>query len=686
MKMLTVEHNPQSNGMIASRALGISNKAAAKIIYQILTGQVSDKIAYPIREYATNAWEVSPAGKPFEVDLPSRFSPRIRFRDYGPGLSHTFMMNRYGVIGDSTKDQDDNAVGGWGNGSKSALAYLMREDGAGSYTVRSFYRGVVSTYTIGMNPHGGVLIECLDQSPTDEPTGLEVSFPVREEDILKFNQRAAQVLWSFHPWPVIRPMPDWKQPKVRMTGEGWTVYDPSTVPWSGPHVRMGPVMYPINLHNVEGDFTGFLQSSDCVLFDAPIGSLKVTSSREQLAYEERTKRTLKALIEKYEGGFVQDIQNKVETAGSYFEACQFFHDMTASFGDYRRGKLYGKISWRGHMVWERFGHKAMALNKGWTTFSKFDADGVVFTHQLTDRPIVVEYSGHRSLERFEQAGLIGQHLLWVRVKRRDLPKFLDQYGLAKDDITVLDEVKLPEGPARQKNMRRRKTLEFATETGGVRQETKQIDVNAERPVVRAYTGYWTRRGDLRFYIAPGQNMELRDLRRLNEKLHELGITIEDDVLVMTENEDLQDNWTWLGTYLAEQLKEHLDVTQISGVTEKNTNHLSSELRAIGYHYRFDDAPADLKAFTDDVKALYQQLSGTTRSATASDIAYSALKMMGVNPLEGVALPECPVVAMEARWESIQKEHPILDYILDHNSYGGDRGQQMINAYIQLLNK
>ncbi len=93
MAVMLRDHTNISSGALDARATSLANEA--KIAHALFTGIVKDKIGYPVREYAKNAWEVSPADRPFEIDLPGRWSPKIRFRDYGPGLDHEFIMERY---------------------------------------------------------------------------------------------------------------------------------------------------------------------------------------------------------------------------------------------------------------------------------------------------------------------------------------------------------------------------------------------------------------------------------------------------------------------------------------------------------------------------------------------------------------------------------------------------------------
>ncbi|MEH3065412.1 MAG: hypothetical protein PGN33_22635, partial [Methylobacterium radiotolerans] len=74
MRMVHALNETVGEGAQQVKQTGVGGDA--KIVYALLTGMVSDKIVYPVREYATNAWEVSPPKKPFEIELPTRFNPQ----------------------------------------------------------------------------------------------------------------------------------------------------------------------------------------------------------------------------------------------------------------------------------------------------------------------------------------------------------------------------------------------------------------------------------------------------------------------------------------------------------------------------------------------------------------------------------------------------------------------------------
>ncbi len=115
---------------------GFKIAASGKAFRSLIDSIYSRKEEAPVRELLTNAWDAHiAAGKiePFHLHLPSRLFPTFYVRDYGPSMSHEFVMERYTTLFDSTKDgaRDDDVaviapnaqVGSWGLGSKTPFAY-----------------------------------------------------------------------------------------------------------------------------------------------------------------------------------------------------------------------------------------------------------------------------------------------------------------------------------------------------------------------------------------------------------------------------------------------------------------------------------------------------------------------------------------------------------------------------------
>jgi hypothetical protein len=432
-----------------NEAVGISNEIAitfeanAVAFYAQISGLAQDKIGYPMRELNTNAWDATrarygddvPDDKVPTLTLPTHLDPRFVVRDFGHGMNRDQMIEVYARMYASTKRESTEEVGGWGLGRFSCFAYLIGDNGAASYRVTSVAeeadgRRMKTIWSISISRNGTPVLREMMNVETDEETGLEVSFDVRRGDIETFTHKARKILWSFNPRPRITPDFHWEEPVVQSAGNGWTYFTSGSVPFRGPHVRMGCVMYPISLYSVPGANV-FLKDNDPVLFEAPIGSVSVTLSRENLAYDERTVATLTDLIQKYTTEFSSRVQAKIDEAVSFFDACRIFEEETKMLGSGRSGTLRGLINWRGRRLPQTIDCtseiKFMVLGSGWVPFDKFDRMAITPAN-LAGHEIVIEHNPSYSWERFAAADLVGKPVLWVRCKRDHLLDALATLG------------------------------------------------------------------------------------------------------------------------------------------------------------------------------------------------------------------------------------------------------------------
>ena len=101
--------------------------ASGKAFRNLMDGLYSRKIEAAVRELCTNAQDSHVAagwpGRQFLVSLPTDFNLKFSVRDYGVGMPHAQVMDRYSTLFDSTKDQSNNETGMLGLGSKSPFAY-----------------------------------------------------------------------------------------------------------------------------------------------------------------------------------------------------------------------------------------------------------------------------------------------------------------------------------------------------------------------------------------------------------------------------------------------------------------------------------------------------------------------------------------------------------------------------------
>lgn len=682
MRMVHAINENTTEGAQQVQQTGVGGDA--KIVYALLTGMVSDKVVYPVREYATNAWEVSPAGKPFELELPTKFNPQYRIRDFGPGISHRFAMKSYAKIGESTKDGDDDAVGGWGFGSKAALAYLMRSDGAGSFTVVSRHRGFRRVYIIGVNATGKIEIQFMGEwplEPEDRGTGLEVSFAVREADIQRFHDHAKAVLWSFHPRPVISPAIDFGTPKVLHSGDGWTIYEgayrssfgndrPSSVPFSGPQVKLGPVMYPIDPDLMP--YTDMIDEKTCIVFEAKIGTISVSASRENLQYDDRTEAGLRALFDHYHDDWMAKAKATIDAEPDYFKARWKAEDISRTLPGDGWYTLRG-LGWRGYEFGDDlFPNQGRVKAACWPEARgknfhpdmpvSFKADWKINPGELQGRTIVIQHNSSRSKERLQAAGLWDTSCLWVRCSRLDLPYALERMGNPTGYV-VLDDVKLPKVAAgvrikRPENLKRRRFLEHDPATTF----TKIADLDEELVFVRAEGR--GRRREIETYIdgkrltwsASSAHSVMKDCIKQGVLAREL------DILVLDTDEAPRGHWIELGDHLAENIDAMMDESKLSPVIPWGPKSFPDRLRDIA-EWKIDlgMAPQEVRDVHYETVAMLKTRQAMTTEPNEHDkLAALYLQLTG-RDLKKVS--NDPTQPLRDRWYALVAQYPLLEMLI-----------------------
>jgi hypothetical protein len=445
MRINNLAYNNESHGMAESGRSQLS--ADSKVARMLINDLAKDKVRYPVREILSNAWDASPDR--VTVTLPTWLDPTFHVRDFNPkGSTHDEFVNIFAAIGVSTKEGDNAKLGKWGLGSKSPHAYLKTSGKSGAYNVTCYKDGEARFYLMGLDSEGYPMWSLLGTSPTDEPNGIEVSWGVRKEDFSKFQQAVREIAWFFNPRPTVknmeRPWPE--NPTVLRSGTGWTEYNRDQVPFWGPHVRIGCVAYPIDLDQLER--SDWPWRHQAIVFEAEIGSLEVTISREELAYDDRTVAELKRCVEQMETEFLAGVQEKLDAQTNLPDAIAvLYRDTTLNVGGELRGYLQKQLTFKGHPVTTGGSWNTRRLGKDSFHYSshvvdrKFDQDGgkkeSYSTFSLysmffdsTQRPKFVferlpKFSNLKFREA-EKAGLIAENdsLIWLRPK----------------DETVLDEV------------------------------------------------------------------------------------------------------------------------------------------------------------------------------------------------------------------------------------------------------
>lgn len=161
---------------------------ASKHAFKILSDSLySNKIQAVVREYLTNALDAHIASKreiPFIITEPSEnILEGTRYwgvRDFGSGLSKEGIKKYYCTYFSSSKQESNDFTGMLGLGCKSAFAYTQQ------FSVTSWFNGEKTEYLLFID-NGLPQITEIYSEPSNEPSGIKVSIPVKELDVNKLN-------------------------------------------------------------------------------------------------------------------------------------------------------------------------------------------------------------------------------------------------------------------------------------------------------------------------------------------------------------------------------------------------------------------------------------------------------------------------------------------------------------------
>lgn len=291
---------------------------ASEQAFRILSdGLYSDKIRAIIRELSCNAFDAHVDGNnldtPFHVQLPNALDPIFKIRDFGIGLSIHDVAHVYTTYFESTKTDSNDFVGCLGLGSKSPFSYTD------SFTVTSYIDGHKHIHSAFLNEKAIPAHALLSESLTDEPNGLEVSFPVKSCDYREFQRKAELVYKHFKLRPIISGC-DLDIPEVEyaMEGTGWGLRKDGM---NGAVAIMGNVPYPLD--DIDSELS---DKQNQILNIVPIdivfkiGELEVSASRESLSYTPSTLKYIKERIDIISKEIQESADTKIKGCSTLWEA------------------------------------------------------------------------------------------------------------------------------------------------------------------------------------------------------------------------------------------------------------------------------------------------------------------------------------------------------------------------------
>lgn len=338
MKTIVSTNTITNSPNLTSSGFTIRQKNLAKIINIVENDIYSDKILAVIREYSCNAYDANvEAGKretPIIVTLPSKISLEFKVRDYGLGLTEVEIHEVYTSYGESTKENSDDYIGQLGIGSKSAFAY------GDNFVVTSWKHGVKTIYNAVKGANDRQMVK-LYSEPSTEPSGIEVSVPIKQGDDAQFKNKSIAFFkyWVVQPqlFGVSEQELESVKDKILLGSTDWYAYKRRDCnEYNNRAIAiMGNISYPIQWNLVSEKLVNksmddrtrsiydFITHNNFVMrFN--IGELQMAPSREALQYTDHTINAIIKRIVTICGELETIVINRVNDAKTLWEyKCNF---------------------------------------------------------------------------------------------------------------------------------------------------------------------------------------------------------------------------------------------------------------------------------------------------------------------------------------------------------------------------
>ncbi len=338
MAIIELNRQVETTGLSNSTSFTISENST-KIFSLLSVALYKDKERSVLTELSSNAIDahklVGKENEPIKVILPSKLSPELRIRDYGPGLSEENVIKFLTTYGESSKQTSDDFIGGFGIGSKSPASVTD------SWTINSFNDGKHKQYLVHITSNGVPKLTKIVEKSTDE-TGIEVIIPVKQHDINQWHQ-AAITTYKFYPVKPIIPNVTFSKNEVLYETSSFIVFKEY---FSAPSLLINHRQYFIDYNKIDKSFVDpqhrsildLIVTSRRIVMTFNIGELDLSLSREDLQY---TKKTILSIQKKLESA-IEDFKiltkNKLSSAKDKFEFAQMSYNF---FDELRYGTYLG---------------------------------------------------------------------------------------------------------------------------------------------------------------------------------------------------------------------------------------------------------------------------------------------------------------------------------------------------------
>lgn len=345
----TTDNIIESN--VKGQKFGIEESKIGFIFSVLREGMYQDPVGTICREIMSNCLDAHTMAKcedkPFEVTLPNSFSPELKFRDFGPGMSPEFMANEFLWVGTSTKDESDDFIGGWGLGRLTPWSYTD------SFIVETIYKGVKRAYGCYLDETGRGELKLLMETPTDEPSGTLVKIAVKRKDFNRFKEKVLFYASYMKTKPIVHgsKSDEWIKIEKKIEGKGWYAGEYQVFSLNKPATLVvGNIPYPIDIMSLTSEVRSSPILRCSVVMFCSVGDVDVATNRENLRYTDKTINFIASKIKDISLDIGRSITDKLANQTSLIDACLAYAQIP-----YELKKLSNnKVQWNGYPVLDRY--------------------------------------------------------------------------------------------------------------------------------------------------------------------------------------------------------------------------------------------------------------------------------------------------------------------------------------------
>jgi hypothetical protein len=311
------------DGLQTSTKMSLDSDSANVIMQMLSKNLYADSIGSTIRETASNGLDshrrAGVTDVPIIVSLKRNKDDNYEFcvEDFGTGLDADDIENIISKYGKSTKRLEANALGMFGLGFKSPLAY------SNSFLFVCRKNSVERKYMMYEGDDGNT-IDLLYEAPTSERNGVKIIIPIKFSDRYSFQNKIKEQLCYFESvyFDVNVDNTIIKNEFVISRGKSFQYSELNTD--QTMHICLDNVYYPIDWSNL-----------GIKLIDIPIGlrftlqdGLYPTPNRESLRYTTEAKVIIKNRIKEVSDYFITKYNTTITDTDNIRQIFDYYNNKT----------------------------------------------------------------------------------------------------------------------------------------------------------------------------------------------------------------------------------------------------------------------------------------------------------------------------------------------------------------------